>query len=637
MKKLTKCVAISMMASIIGMTSIASVGAAVCDSDPVIARFDSDPVIARPDGMYSVTAAAPNVQTTREYVLGDSNGDGHTSINDATTIQRYLVGILADGYEYDTVAMDVNKDGKVNVDDATCVQRHVAEFTDAKTQEVGKTFTTPYKEDGATLIDPKYQEGVGVGGGMVNNVEVVAEVEGKKEYQKVDNWAIQMFDANGDRVPYYYVATAGSELKERAGNSALKSGYMNSRLAYEDENGNPDPSKVTIYWEKNDTISTTPDAIFLAKGSKLDGSDDIAVERDGFIEAYNADKGKYTFDLPLLEETDVTAKVSWDDVGGKDTYSVQLYKDGTAIGDAKTVDGTECTFEGLTEGSYAVVVTPNASGSAVRKEFTVQAVAEGNNDSKEVTRIQTAVKSALFCNNCGCWLEGSVFEHLITHDDWNRLKNEAVTYDSTSVNNMGGTDDYHNHTQYYLKGFTTQDLVDVHVIPPTKEMQESVGVGSGASYVDQQIIGTTGRNLEKYRPDGDYTIFLKPGEVPVDMTLAEPYKQGSVVEDGQAYAGNCGLIFVNSRTELDDFVQASMDIAKNKGFTGERGYALENGRPKIVFKPYKAEDFIRFSFMDFHRNVQGCRGGYHNEYVRVITGYEKDMTPETYTAKLTVK
>ena len=151
------------------------------------------------------------------------------------------------------------------------------------------------------------------------------------------------------------------------------------------------------------------------------------------------------------------------------------------------------------------------------------------------------------------------------------------------------------------------------------------------------MYGTGGKNLEKYRPDGDYTIFLKPGEVPVDMTLAEPYKQGSVVEDGQAYAGNCGLIFVNSRTELDDFVQASMDIAKNKAFVGERGYAFENGRPKIVFKPYATEDFIRFSFKDFHRNVQGCNGGYHNEYVRVITGYEKDMTPETYTAKLTVK
>lgn len=636
MKKLTKCVAISMMASIIGMTSIASVGAAVCDSDPVIAGPDSESVIARPDGMYSVKAAAPNVQTTREYVLGDSSGDSRISVNDATTIQRYLVGILVDGYEYDMVAMDVNKNGKVDVDDATCVQRHVAEFTDAKTQEVGKTFTTPYKKDGVTLIDPKYQEGVGVGGGIVGNVEVVAEVEGKKEYQKVDNWAIFMNNADGSYGQYVYVAKADSAEKERAGNSALEVGYMNSRLAYEDENGNPDPSKATIYWEKNDD-GATPVAASINKGVFTNDSDKIAVERDGFIEAYNADKGKYTFDLPLLEETDVTAKVFWDAVGGRDTYSVQLYKDGTAIGDAKTVDGTECTFKGLEEGSYAVVVTPNASGRAVRKEFTVQAVAEGNNDSKEVTRIQTAVKSVTFCNNCGCWLDGSVFDHIITHDDWNKLKNEAVSYDSTSVNNMGGTDDYHNHTQYYLKGFTTQDLVDVHVIPPTKEMQESVGVGSGASYVDQQIIGTVGRNLEKYRPDGDYTIFLKPGEVPVDMTLAEPYKQGSVVEDGQAYAGNCGLIFVNSRTELGDFVQASMDIAKNKNFTGERGYALENGRPKIVFKPYKAEDFIRFSFMDFHRNVQGCRGGYHNEYVRVITGYEKDMTPETYTAKLTVK
>ena len=574
MKKLTKCVAISMMASIIGMTSIASVGAAVCDSDPVIAG---------PDRMYSARVAAPNVQTTREYVLGDSNGDGRISINDATTTQRYLVENLVDGYEYDMVAMDVNKDGKVDVHDATCVQRRVAEFIEAKTQEVGKTFTTPYKKDGVTLIDPKYQEGVGVGDGIVDNVEVVAEVEGKKEYQKVDNWAIFMNNADGSYGQYIYVAKADSEAKEDAGNSALEVGYMNSRLAYEDENGNPDPSKATIYWEKNDD-GATPVGLLLRKGIMIDRSDDIADSEEGFIEAYNADKGKYTFDLPLLEETDVTAKVSWDAV-----------------------------------------------------EFTVQTEAEGNNDSEEVTRIQTAVKSVTLCNNCGCWLEGSVFEHLITHDDWNRLKNEAVSYDSTSVNALSDVPYYHDHTQYYLKDFTTQDLVDAHVVPITKESAESVGVGSGASFVDQQLYGTGGKNLEKYRPDGDYTIFLKPGEVPVDMNLAEPYKQGSVVEGGQAYAGNCGLIFVNSRTELDDFVQASMDIAKNKAFVGERGYALENGRPKIVFKPYATEDFIRFSFKDFHCNVQGCNGGYHNEDVRVITGYEKDMTPETYTAKLTVK
>ena len=181
MKKLTKCVAISMMASIIGMTSIASVGAAVCDSEPVIAR---------PDGMYSVKAAAPNVQTTREYVLGDSNGDKRITIYDASEIQRYLVGKLVDGYEYDMVAMDANKDNKVDVLDVTYVQRRVAEFTDAKTQEVGKIFTTPYKKDGITRIDPKGQEDVGAGGEAVSDVTVTAETKGTVEYEKVGSWAI---------------------------------------------------------------------------------------------------------------------------------------------------------------------------------------------------------------------------------------------------------------------------------------------------------------------------------------------------------------------------------------------------------------------------------------------------------------
>ena len=79
------------------------------------------------------------------------------------------------------------------------------------------------------------------------------------------------------------------------------------------------------------------------------------------------------------------------------------------------------------------------------------------------------------------------------------------------------------------------------------------------------------------------------------------------------------------------------DLLRRVGSKSTGSESLENGRPKIVFKPYKAEDFIRFRFMDFHNQVQGCNGGYHNEDVRVITGYEKDMTPETYTAKLTVK
>ncbi len=572
-------------------------------------------------------AAAPTaLAKTTTYKLGDTNMDGAVTVSDVTEIQRVIAQLNADKKGYIKLLGDVNGGG-LDITDATELQKYLADFK------------TEYP------INKKLIS-IGVGGGTVENVKVVAEVEGKKEYQKVDNWAIFMNNADGSYGQYVYVAKADSAEKERAGNSALEVGYMNSRLAYEDENGNPDPSKATIYWEKNDD-GATPVAASINKGAFMNDSDEIAVERDGFIEAYNADKGKYTFDLPLLEETDVTAKVSWDAVGGKDTYSVQLYKNGTAIGDAKTVDGTECTFEGLAEGSYAVVVTPNTSGRAVRKEFTVQTEAEGNNDSKEVTRIQTEVKIwVIYCNNCGCWLEGSVFDHLITREDWEKLKNEAATYDSTSINNMGGTDDYHNHTQYYLKGFTTQDLVDVHVNPV-----EQIGVDSGASYVDQQIKGTGGRNLEKYRPDGDYTIFLKPGEVPVDMNLAEPYKQGSVVEDGQDYAGNCGLIFVNSRTELDDFVQASMNIAKNKGFTGERKYMNTEDVPEgwyytpvkyapyisLAFEPYKAEDFIRFSFMDFHRNVQGCNGGYHNEPTRVITGYEKGMTPETYTAKLTVK
>lgn len=58
---------------------------------------------------------------------GDVNGDGKVTVDDVTTIQKYI----ADAVKFDdaqiTVA-DVNNDGKVNIDDVTMIQKFIADM-----------------------------------------------------------------------------------------------------------------------------------------------------------------------------------------------------------------------------------------------------------------------------------------------------------------------------------------------------------------------------------------------------------------------------------------------------------------------------------------------------------------------------
>lgn len=63
-----------------------------------------------------------------EDILGDVNGDGAITIDDATAIQLYITkaiedgGDLGNGLVFNLALADYNHDGKVTVNDATYIQ-----------------------------------------------------------------------------------------------------------------------------------------------------------------------------------------------------------------------------------------------------------------------------------------------------------------------------------------------------------------------------------------------------------------------------------------------------------------------------------------------------------------------------------
>ncbi len=68
-----------------------------------------------------------SIGEVQKTLLGDVNGDGEVTIDDATAIQKYV----ADMTEFDDArfsAADVNNDGDLTIDDAILVQKYVAEM-----------------------------------------------------------------------------------------------------------------------------------------------------------------------------------------------------------------------------------------------------------------------------------------------------------------------------------------------------------------------------------------------------------------------------------------------------------------------------------------------------------------------------
>ena len=80
---------------------------------------------ATADATYKATYKA----LARKLPIGDANGDGKVTIDDATMIQKFvaeLVELTPDQF----IAADTNCDGIVNIDDATMIQKYIAELID---------------------------------------------------------------------------------------------------------------------------------------------------------------------------------------------------------------------------------------------------------------------------------------------------------------------------------------------------------------------------------------------------------------------------------------------------------------------------------------------------------------------------
>ena len=69
--------------------------------------------------------AVYKIDIVYDTVIGDVDGDGEVTINDATDLQRYLSEFI-DETDLDLTVADVNGDGKVNIKDVTEIQRMVA-------------------------------------------------------------------------------------------------------------------------------------------------------------------------------------------------------------------------------------------------------------------------------------------------------------------------------------------------------------------------------------------------------------------------------------------------------------------------------------------------------------------------------
>lgn len=541
-------------------------------------------------------AAAPTaLAKTTTYKLGDTNMDGAVTVSDVTEIQRVIAQLNADKKGYIKLLGDVNGGG-LDITDATELQKYLADFK------------TEYP------INKKLIS-TGAGGEAVSDVTVTAETEGTVEYEKVGSWAI---DTNADWFRYVADNNAFSSNLKQAGQHYSKDGYVKSHIEYVDENGNPDAGKVTVFFDEKPAMHSN---ITLLTLTKFDGNP-LFEERDADKLATAWQNGKYTFDLPKTKETEVTAKVSWE--GVYNNYTVVLYKDGKEV-ETKDVSGFKCTFEGLTEGSYEARVS--VLGNTAVKDFTVGSESVGNGDSHEFKLAQTERRREYFCNNCGCWISGSVADHLITESDWAKVKAEAATHEQTAEGSYYNYPRYHK--QYFLKDFTNQTVVD-----PSYSLNKT----------------------------GNCSIFMKPGEEPVDCFTENPYLVGDIHEEEQLnYGGECSLILVPDKSDMTEFIKATIALAPWMGeqkFLGkinpdqgrylldENGVALrdENGNPvrnaryeTVLAGDRTVESILNMDYYKYHTVVQKCPGGYHDEWVDVIVDYEVFTAPETYTAKLTVK
>ena len=434
----------------------------------------------------------------------------------------------------------------------------------------------------------------------------------------MDAWVIET-----DSDCYYYAAgkDAYESSLKKAGDSFSKEGYIKSHIEYVDENGNPDAGKVTVFFDEKPNPNATLKELKFKQTTKKGWT--LANEKDATKLANAWKVGKYTLDLPRIDGNTIKVDVSWD--GNATSYTAKLYKDNSVVNTVTTGD-KKCTFEVETAGNYKVEVAVSDTKKAT-KTFTVDAEAVSNNDGYTFKLAQTERRSVIFCNNCGCWVGGNVADHLITESDWAKVKAEAATHEQTSAGSYYNYPRYHK--QYFLKDFTNQTVVD-----PKYSLNKT----------------------------GNWMVFTKPGEEPVDCFTENPYLIGDIHEEEQLnYGGECSLILVPDKSDMTEFIKATIALAPWMGeqkFLGkinpeqgrylldEDGVALrdENGNPirnaryeTVLAGDRTVESILNMDYYGYHTIVQKCPGGYHDEWVDVIVDYEVFTAPETYTAKLTVK
>lgn len=76
-------------------------------------------------GIIAVSSITMVSATSSTGLIGDANNDGAVSIEDATTIQKYLASII-DLEEKSYICADTDGNGAVSIEDATTVQKYLA-------------------------------------------------------------------------------------------------------------------------------------------------------------------------------------------------------------------------------------------------------------------------------------------------------------------------------------------------------------------------------------------------------------------------------------------------------------------------------------------------------------------------------
>ena len=76
-------------------------------------------------GIIAVSSITMVSATSNTGLIGDANNDGAVSIEDATTIQKYLASII-DLDEKSYICADTDGNGAVSIEDATTVQKYLA-------------------------------------------------------------------------------------------------------------------------------------------------------------------------------------------------------------------------------------------------------------------------------------------------------------------------------------------------------------------------------------------------------------------------------------------------------------------------------------------------------------------------------